>query len=80
MANRTALARKTRRIALIQRRKQRLHAEIAAFASKHGGSALDLDEALERAGIESLQALDRQAMRDVEAGIRAAIDLDSTES
>ncbi|HKI05674.1 MAG TPA: hypothetical protein VKK31_27080 [Thermoanaerobaculia bacterium] len=56
----TALAREALRSALIHRRKQRLHAEIAAFASKQGGSNLDLDEALEQAGIEALQALDRQ--------------------
>jgi hypothetical protein len=49
MANRTTL-----------RRKQRLHAEIFAFANKHGGSNLDLDEELEQAGVEALQAADRQ--------------------
>lgn len=30
------------------------HAEIAAFAVEHGGSALDLDKDLEQAGVEAL--------------------------
>lgn len=55
----TALAREALRTALTQRRKQRLHAEISAFASKHGGSNLDLDAELEQAGLEALQASDQ---------------------
>lgn len=56
----TALAREALRTVLAQRRRQRLHAQIAAFASAHAGSDLDLDEDLERAGIEALKASDRQ--------------------
>lgn len=55
----TTVAREALRTSLAERRKQRLHAEIAAFASEHGGSDLDLDEGLEQAGLETLQALDR---------------------
>lgn len=40
-------------------RRQRLHAQIAEFASEHAGSALDLDEDLERAAIETLKATDQ---------------------
>jgi len=50
----TTVAREALRSALAQRKRQRLHAEIAAFAAEHGGSDLDLDEALERAGIETI--------------------------
>lgn len=56
----TAWAREALRTTLIQRRRQRLRAEIAAFASEHAGSDLDLDEDFERAGIEALQGLDRE--------------------
>ena len=55
----TALAREALRTSLAQKRRERLHAQIVAFASQHAGSDLDLDEELERAGIEALQA-DRQ--------------------
>ena len=48
----TALARDALRIVLAHRRRQRLHAQIAEFAAEHAGSALDLDEDLERAAIE----------------------------
>lgn len=54
----TTVAREALQMSLAQRRRQRLHAEITAFAAEHGGSNLDLDEDLERAGIESLKALD----------------------
>jgi hypothetical protein len=54
----TALAREALRRVLAQKRKQRLHDQIAAFASKYAGSDLDLDEDLERAGIEALLASD----------------------
>lgn len=55
----TTVAREALRASLAERRKQRLHAQIAAFASECGGSALDLDEDLERAGIEAIHAMDR---------------------
>lgn len=48
----TSLAREALRDWLVQRRRQRLHEEIAAFAEAHAGTDLDLDEDLERAGIE----------------------------
>jgi hypothetical protein len=35
-------------------RRTRIYKEIAAFASEHAGSELDLDEDLERAALESL--------------------------
>jgi hypothetical protein len=41
---------------LTQRRKQRLHEEIAAFARDHAGTELDLDEELEQAGLEAILA------------------------
>jgi hypothetical protein len=56
----TVLARDALRTVLAHKRRQRLHAQIAAFASEHAGSDLDLDEDLERAGIEALKALDRE--------------------
>lgn len=55
----TTVAREAIQTTLVQRRKQRLHAEIAAFAAEQGGSDLDLDEDLEQAGIEAIQASDR---------------------
>jgi predicted DNA-binding protein len=55
----TTVAREALQTSLAERRKQRLHAQIAAFASEYGGSDLDLDEELERAGIEALHAMDR---------------------
>jgi hypothetical protein len=54
----TTVAREALRVNLALRRKQRLHAEIAAFASEHGGSDLDLDRDLERAGLKALKTLD----------------------
>jgi hypothetical protein len=56
----TAVAREALRVALARSRRQRLHDEIAAFASQHAGSDLDLDEDLERAGIEVILASDDQ--------------------
>ena len=56
----TAWAREALRTALIQRRRERLHAEIASFASEYAGSDLDLDEDLEQPGIEALRGLDRE--------------------
>ncbi len=55
----TALARDALRIVLAHRRRQRLHAQIAEFATENAGSALDLDEDLERAAVEALKASDR---------------------
>jgi hypothetical protein len=55
----TTVAREALRTSLALRRKHRLHAEIAAFASEHGGSDLDLDEGLEQAGLQALSVLDR---------------------
>ena len=56
----TSLAREALRDWLEQRKRGRLHAEIAAFASKHAGTNLDLDEDLEHAGIDLLEAEDRR--------------------
>jgi hypothetical protein len=56
----TSLAREALRDWLGRRKRQRLHAEIAAFAEAHGGSDLDLDEDLERAGIEAIRDEDRR--------------------
>ena len=50
----TSLAREALRDWLVQRKRQRLHEEIAAFAEAHAGTDLDLDEDLERAGIEAI--------------------------
>lgn len=54
----TVVAREALQNSLHQRRRQRLHAEIAAFASEHAGSDIDLDEGLEQAALESLRDLD----------------------
>ncbi len=48
----TALARMAIEIWLEERRAAALHAEIAVFAKRHAGTELDLDPALEAAGIE----------------------------
>jgi hypothetical protein len=50
----TALAREALQSWLTQRRKQRLHEEIAAWAAEHAGTNLDLDKDLEQAGLEVL--------------------------
>jgi predicted transcriptional regulator len=52
----TALAREALQSWLAQRRKERLHEEIAAWAAEHAGGGLDLDRDLERAGLEALEA------------------------
>lgn len=52
----TSLAREALQDWLRARRKQRLHEEIAAFAAANAGTELDLDEALEQAGLEALKA------------------------
>jgi hypothetical protein len=51
----TVIALEALRAVLGQQKKHQLHAEIKAFASEHAGSDIDLDEDLERAGIEALQ-------------------------
>jgi hypothetical protein len=56
----TTLAREALRDWLGQRKRQRLHEEIAAFAEAHAGTELDLDEDLERAGIEAIRNEDRR--------------------
>lgn len=55
----TTLAREALRDWLVKKKRQRLHEEIAAFAEAHAGTELDLDEDLERAGIESIRNEDR---------------------
>lgn len=55
----TTVAREALRTSLVERRRQRLHAQVAAFASEYAGSDLDLDEELERTGIEALRSMDR---------------------
>lgn len=56
----TSLAREALRDWLVRRKQQRLHEEIAAFARTHAGTDLDLDEELERAGIEAILDEDQQ--------------------
>jgi len=41
---------------LKRRKRERRHAEIAAFAAEHAGTAFDLDRDLEKAGIEVIEA------------------------
>jgi len=48
----TALARQALQT---QRRRQRLHEEIAVWAKDHAGTDLDLDKDVERAGLELLK-------------------------
>jgi hypothetical protein len=55
----TVLAREALRTVLTHRRRQRLHAQIAAFASEYAGSDLDLDQDLERASLEALKVSDQ---------------------
>ncbi len=50
----TSLAREALRDWLVRKKRQRLHDEIAAFAEAHAGTDLDLDEDLERAGIDAI--------------------------
>lgn len=50
----TVLAREALQSWLTQRRRQRLHDEIAAWANEHAGTDLDLNRDLEQAGLESL--------------------------
>lgn len=50
----TALVREVLERWLAERRCQRRHAQIAAFAAAHAGTAADLDPALEEASLEML--------------------------
>jgi len=50
----TAVAREALQSWLSQRRRQRLHDEIAAWATEHAGTDLDLDKDLEQAGLDAL--------------------------
>jgi hypothetical protein len=50
----TTLAREALRDWLVRRKRERLHEEIAAFAETYAGTDLDLDEDLERAGIDAI--------------------------
>jgi len=52
----TNLAREALADWLRRRKKERRHAEIAAFAREYGGTEFDLDRDLEEAGIEALEA------------------------
>lgn len=52
----TAIAREVLQDGLAQRRKLRLHRQIAAWAAEHAGTDLDLDQDLEQAGLEALEA------------------------
>ncbi|HYU35857.1 MAG TPA: hypothetical protein VEW48_27180 [Thermoanaerobaculia bacterium] len=56
----TTLAREALHDWLVHRKRQRLHEEIAAFAEAHAGTDLDLDEDLERAGIEAILSEDHR--------------------
>jgi hypothetical protein len=55
----TVLAREALRTVLAHKRRQRLHTQIAAFASEYAGSDLDLDQDLERAALEALKVSDQ---------------------
>jgi hypothetical protein len=48
----TVLAREVLQSWLAQRKRERLHQEIAAWANEHAGTDLDLDRDLEQAGLE----------------------------
>ncbi|HEX3555101.1 MAG TPA: hypothetical protein VIA62_17900 [Thermoanaerobaculia bacterium] len=49
----TALAREALQSWLVQRRRQRLHEEIAVWAAEHAGTSLGLDRDMEQAGLEA---------------------------
>ncbi|HEX4960332.1 MAG TPA: hypothetical protein VF173_05810 [Thermoanaerobaculia bacterium] len=51
----TSLAREALADWLRRRKKERRHAEIAAFAAEHAGTDFDLDQDLEEAGIEVIE-------------------------
>lgn len=50
----TALAREALARWLAERQRQRRHRQIAAFAAAQAGTPVDLDAALEQAGLEAL--------------------------
>jgi hypothetical protein len=52
----TNLAREALSDWLKRRKRERRHAEIAAFAAEHAGTSFDLDPDLEAAGIEAIEA------------------------
>jgi hypothetical protein len=52
----TLKARKSLADWLSRRKKERRHAEIAAFAAEYAGTSFDLDRDLEHAGIEVVEA------------------------
>ena len=56
----TSLAREALVDWLKKRRKERLHAEIAAFAAEYAGTDLDLDRDLEQAGIDVIKKAEAQ--------------------
>jgi hypothetical protein len=55
----TELAREAIARWLRLRQRQALHDAIAEYASEHAGTGVDLDEELEAAGVEELEAGDR---------------------
>ena len=55
----TSLAREALQDWLRDRKKQRLYEEIAAYATASAGTDVDLDEDLEQAGLEALEAGER---------------------
>jgi hypothetical protein len=55
----TSLAREALQDWLRDRKKQRLHEEIATYAAANAGTNIDLDEDLEQAGLEALDAGER---------------------
>lgn len=59
----TALVREAVERWLDAQRRTARHAEIALYAARWGGSEVDLDEALERAGVENLLSAPRKRRR-----------------
>ena len=57
----TALARHAIDDWLKQRRKDGLHSAIAAYATRHAGTSMDLDEQLEAASLQQLYAQEENA-------------------
>lgn len=56
----TTLAREALRDWLVQKKRQRLHEQIAAFADAYAGTDLDLDKDFERAGLEAIRNEDHR--------------------
>ncbi len=59
----TALARQAIEAWLGERRKAAMHEALAAYAVKHAGTDVDLDEALEAAGLETWPRKQRKKRR-----------------